>query len=171
MLYYNHPSNCQVVQIKKKSFEIQKLKREEWILVYPCETVAVQTCSSIKENIPSQGTYVVKLIPSCTISVEKFVLRSYHESKAKVQSIQLPKLTFDVDINPSHIDIQPLELCPINLENFKDIHNMIAIHKKNLETPLEGPIHLRGTRLWTIILYPIFFSLLAFKPATCVIKL
>ena len=137
MLYSNHPSNWLVVQIEKKSLEIQKLEREEWIFASPRETVAVQTCGSNKENIPLQGTYVVKLIPSCTIKVEKFILRSYHESKAKFQPIQLPKLTFDVDINSGHINIQPLELHSINLENFKDIHNMIAIPKKNLETPLE----------------------------------
>lgn len=160
LLYSKHPSNCQAFQTDVPSLKVQKLEREEWLLVSPQETVAVQQCGANKDNIPLQGTYILELNPGCTIQIQNFLIHSYHDSRTKFHNIELPKLTFDVNINPNTIDFQPFQLNSINLEELKNIQNTIALHQQSLQEMSKEPvIHYQKISLWTIFLYIGIFCL------------
>ncbi|XP_050311186.1 uncharacterized protein LOC126746836 [Anthonomus grandis grandis] len=162
MLYSKHPSNCRAIQTEIKSLKIQKLEQEKWIIVSPQKTVAVQQCGHNKENIPIQGTLVLELNPSCTIQIQDYQIRSFHDTNTHFHNIELPKLTLDLNVRPNAIDLQPFELNSLNFDELKNIQTMMDIQAKKMEETSQGPVHITNVSVWTIILYILMTTVAAF---------
>lgn len=160
--YSQHPSNCQPIGTTVESFKLQNLENEKWLLVFPEESIAIQQCGKTKENIPLKGTFVLELNPECTIRIQDVIIRSHRESKSRFRDIQLPKLTFEVNANPNYIDLQPVKLNSINLDELKGLHTLMDLNQHKLEAIPTGPVHFRKISLWTMLLYIIIFCFLGF---------
>lgn len=161
--YSKNITNCQPIPAEIKNIKIQKIEKNQWILIIPQDIVAVQKCGVNKDNVPLKGTYVLELNLNCEVQIKDVQIRNYQNIINNFKTIDLPKLDINnIQNKNSFTNFKPLKMDAINLDEIKLVQGALETQRKNIKSFSEVPIHFNNISIWTIILYIILIVLIIY---------
>ena len=148
-------TNCLQAEVEVTETKVQKLKRNQWIVIVPETTLAKQKCGKNQDNIPLNGTYLIELSNDCEIWVKDILLKSYQNSKPQFKNIELPKLNLNFNLNSETYVYEPkkIHLSSINLDETRNFLSVLKNQKRKIDSLSDVPIYFGQTSFWTIMLY------------------
>lgn len=152
--FMKNVTTCQHIPTIIDSIKTQKLEGNQWILVVPGTTVAVQKCGINSDNVPLKGTYLLEINPYCEVWVKDIKIQNYQDNEKVFKPIILPKLINNhISTEKSTVNFKPLRIDSINLDEVKYIQGALELQNKNLNSISNVPIHFDNISVWTIIIY------------------
>lgn len=158
-------SNCRLVPVNISESKIQKIELDYWIIVIPDHLVAVQYCGNNRENIPLKGSYLLEINSNCEVRIKDNQIRNFKNNNFYFKNIILPKIDFEHEVYKNSMNLKPLQLNGINLNEISAVKSALEVEKQKLDFTNQSIRfdHING---WTIILYIILIIMvfsLAFK--------
>lgn len=155
LLYTPNITNCHQVITEISDLKIQKIEKNQYLVIAPNGIVAVQKCAGNKDNIPLNGTYLIELNNNCEIKIKDVLLKTYQSLQPHFKNIELPKVHFNINTVPkTKLNFKTLQLENINANNgLKTIFNAIENQKEKLDNLSDTPVHFQNISFYTIIIY------------------
>lgn len=155
--YTNHYETCEINKVQLSREKIQKISEDQWIAVFPNETVINKKCGKNRETSALQGSYVIRIPEGCQIRIRRKILKTYQDSLNPVEHVKIPSIQVpDLQIKREQEKFVPLQLETINLDELSPLIHQIQHTRKELGE-IEIPQFHTATSVWTIILYVILF--------------
>lgn len=152
--YANNLTNCKRVPFLLKDAKVQKVEKNQWIIISPINVVAVQKCGKYKDNVPLNGTYLIELNDQCEVRINDNILKTVRNVDPNSNPFRIPRLDFAINkISDSDLDLKPLEIDSLNLDEFKNIQTALETQRKNLDKINSAPIRFHSVSAYTILLY------------------
>lgn len=156
LLKFSHKyENCIQHPVQMKYSKIQKIIGNQWILVFPRETVINKQCLHDRSKVALEGVYVVEIPDNCQIEIDQQIIRSYSNPIKKMMHLDLPEIKMeDMKLKKEANPMTAIKLDPINLDELHPIIHQMQ-HANEVLKKIEIPkIHM-SLSIWTIILYVI----------------
>lgn len=162
--YSENITNCQQIPVNINDIKIRKLERNQWIVITPKITVATQKCGKTKENIPLNGSYVLQLNNQCEVHVQDITIKTVQKSKINFKNIELPNIKFSDEnfIGKTKMNFKPLQIESVNLDEIKNVQNLLNNQKLKLNEISNTPIHFHKVSFYTILLYIVVALIIMF---------
>lgn len=144
--------NCRLTPINLFDINIRKLQNSFWLVSTKELVVAKQHCDEHIENIPINGSYLIELSNSnCKIKINDIVIQSHKNIKNKFKMLNLPDINY-IKANENMLTSANLTTNLLNINNFKDIHELINDQKDRINE-FNDNVNLKEINLYSYILY------------------
>lgn len=128
---------CQPFEVSINNTKIQKVEENRWIVIVPRRKVATQVCGIQEDKFPLQGTYLIELPSQCSIIIENLKLKTYKNPTIEFNPIRIPELNIEVkseEDDRNHIELKPLQLDSINLDEINNLKSALEIQKIQIKS-------------------------------------
>lgn len=147
-------TNCVAVPADIPNIKIQKIEKNQWIVITPYSIAAVQKCGRNTNNIPLNGTYLIEINNECEVKIKDTILKTFQTSKTNFVNINLPNLPTTINQNNKDIlNYTKIKLDTINLDETKNLISMIDNENIKLQKIEDQPIYYNKTSIYTVLLY------------------
>lgn len=156
--YSSDINNCKSIPIEVDDIEIEKINRNQWIIISPYRVVTTLKCKNLKNNTPISGTYLIELFSDCEVKIKDTILRTFKDFsyKTKFENINLPNLnisTYDNINNDKILHFKPINLKSNDFSGMQQLYSQINNHSKKLSKINNDTIYFNKTSIFTILLY------------------
>lgn len=142
--------------------KVQRLNANQWVIIVPRYTVALQKCNKNVEKIPLCGTYLVDINRQCDIKINDLTIQNFINNRIKTTTIILSKINMSLVDRQYPNNFKPLSLDNVNLNNLNILKNNLEIEKSNLNDISNKNIIHNNIGLGTIVLYILIFIVLLY---------
>lgn len=143
---------CERNQVNLQKTKIQKVSHNQWIVISPNESVVQYQCKDNANTAAIKGSYLVKIPQSCQLKINKYMLSSHQSDIKMVYHIEVPEIPIDNINSEEQLDLSPIQLESVNLDEMKNIKTQLK-HQRRIVEEIQLPNIHTSTSVWTIILY------------------
>lgn len=155
-------NNCIQIPLQITATQIQKIDNGKYTLVIPKQSVAIQTCNNLKENIPLLGTYVVELDKNCVININNRILKTYKTSKLSFKHIDLPEINTNIENVTNSFNFINMDLNSISTYSLLETQKALSLQSEKLNQINTDVVYVHKSSIWTILLYVILAIVLLY---------